>query len=483
MLDVSGVSCVHIDVSSVARNQNIFWMGVTVIWLTFWFTLAIGLISAQIYVGDMFGVYASDDEFLIAIKLLYLAFAAPIISWALCGLFTRLAIVGAGVLYATYLTVTIWYLYLAPGQRYKSVWATEDLNVGNYQPEVFYPLLLVHATMAVLLLTSIIWLSSFWLGKIPTLSRSFASVDKAVIRHSRLTLGRNVWRVYQRVIVALAVIGVLWLISSWLLSSFIVLTRWGQEIGGLFADALVPELQLIGYDTIPQIVLFFVSIAIVALAIGRLVIKSFTALQRLLRGLADRIKPGAINNDILLLRSFSDDDADVKALFVVDRWIGRRKRLEETLCDEMDRLGSLSAIGAPGEFAPQLGAHRRYYADQEWQSAILEQIGSSKLIVMIVGLTPAVKWELEQIIRNGALTKTMFFFPPQHVAERVKQLNEALTANGLREISDPPQGLRSAYLHDATYTLVASRRSDQCSYAMATIAALYSMISPNQKLS
>src|SRR5262249_17876664 len=66
------------------------------------------------------------------------------------------------------------------------------------------------------------------------------------------------------------------------------------------------------------------------------------------------------NPPVLLLRSFTDDVAGIPPNMLIPRWFRRRKRLEETIGEQLTGAGPFVAIGRPGERLPQLGASRLY---------------------------------------------------------------------------------------------------------------------------
>jgi hypothetical protein len=119
---------------------------------------------------------------------------------------------------------------------------------------------------------------------------------------------------------------------------------------------------------------------------------------------------------IVLLRSFQDDEKSVKRRSVLARLLfwgfGGRIRLEQAIAGELSRFGPFVAIGEPGERLPDLGAARGYFSDDEWQAAVLDWIGRARAIVMIVGKTRWVTWELRQVIASGKLDRLVLLLPP-----------------------------------------------------------------------
>lgn len=114
-----------------------------------------------------------------------------------------------------------------------------------------------------------------------------------------------------------------------------------------------------------------------------------------------------VRKPILFLRSFSDDEVKYKSKF-----FGGKRYFEELLAVDLWREGPVVAIGRPGEPLPRFGACREYHSDDTWQARVLELIGIAKGIVMLVGLTEALGWEIHQLRDRNALGRTIFLIPP-----------------------------------------------------------------------
>jgi hypothetical protein len=114
---------------------------------------------------------------------------------------------------------------------------------------------------------------------------------------------------------------------------------------------------------------------------------------------------------VTLLRSFSDDSlraprdgfssGPFESYVALANW-GR---------------GPVLAIGRPGERLPRFGACREYCSDDRWKSRVLELLQQSSRIVMVMGTTHAVAWELQQIVLHGHLHKTVYVIPPDNDVE------------------------------------------------------------------
>ena len=106
---------------------------------------------------------------------------------------------------------------------------------------------------------------------------------------------------------------------------------------------------------------------------------------------------------ILYLRSFQDDadstiDDDASAWTRGWLKILRPPSPEEELAAILERLGPVVAIGKPGEELPELGAARLYVAHDAWQAKVQALMAQAALVVIRVGTSPGVLWEIEQAL-------------------------------------------------------------------------------------
>lgn len=106
---------------------------------------------------------------------------------------------------------------------------------------------------------------------------------------------------------------------------------------------------------------------------------------------------------VLYLRSFKDDSALVLhggAAGWLDRAAGALAVAtpEQELAWCLQRVGPVVAIGKPGEPLPELGAARLYVAHEAWQAKVCELMQAAALVVLRVGDSPGVLWEVEQAL-------------------------------------------------------------------------------------
>lgn len=106
---------------------------------------------------------------------------------------------------------------------------------------------------------------------------------------------------------------------------------------------------------------------------------------------------------VLYLRSFQDDgDAMVGpyrgfGMRQFTRLVGVRTA-EQELTDILDHLGPVIAIGKPGEPLPELGAARLYVSHEMWQAKVLALMQQASLIVVRIGASAGVLWEIERAL-------------------------------------------------------------------------------------
>lgn len=106
---------------------------------------------------------------------------------------------------------------------------------------------------------------------------------------------------------------------------------------------------------------------------------------------------------IVYLRSFRDDGGIVMeggTPFQWMMWVGRAGSDEETIARILARLGPVIAVGKPGEPLPELGAARLYVAHDQWQERVLELIQQAQLVVIRIGSSQGVLWEIEQALAH-----------------------------------------------------------------------------------
>jgi len=107
---------------------------------------------------------------------------------------------------------------------------------------------------------------------------------------------------------------------------------------------------------------------------------------------------------VLYLRSFADDG---EAQATAQTWRERARNLvatpvtpEQEMADLLDAVGPVVAIGKPGETLPELGAARLYVSDDRWQAKVQELMGKARLVVIRLGASPGLLWEIERSLAD-----------------------------------------------------------------------------------
>jgi hypothetical protein len=151
---------------------------------------------------------------------------------------------------------------------------------------------------------------------------------------------------------------------------------------------------------------------IILLFIGTLIIVRWSEIGRRMRSLdAITILANDTRDPVLYLRPFSDDDLiDLTQRIpnpLRENWV----RIEESIKKALKDLGPLIAFGKPGEQWPETGAARIYVSNEEWQTAVRYFINHSIAVIVTIGLSVSVRWEIEETIKTKEIDKLLFFFP------------------------------------------------------------------------
>ena len=161
---------------------------------------------------------------------------------------------------------------------------------------------------------------------------------------------------------------------------------------------------------------------------------------------------------ILYLRSFVDDETAVVDDGGFKLW-GRFLSLlgvpnpEQEMAIVLKQAGPVVAIGRPGEKLPQLGAARLYVSNDRWQAEVLDLMSRARLVVIRIGATPGVRWEIDQAldrVPRDRIVLSLFGssalqIPPE-VESRLAPLLGTQWSTSLPE--PPPSGLKAWGIRD-----------------------------------
>ncbi|MCP3852640.1 MAG: hypothetical protein GY694_20795 [Gammaproteobacteria bacterium] len=77
----------------------------------------------------------------------------------------------------------------------------------------------------------------------------------------------------------------------------------------------------------------------------------------------------------------------------------------------LNEIGPYVAIGRPGENLSAMGAAKMYVSDDEWQAVISDLFNKAKLIVLRMGKTAGLSWELNELKKHIDPRKILFILP------------------------------------------------------------------------
>ncbi|MCP5008270.1 MAG: SoxR reducing system RseC family protein [Planctomycetes bacterium] len=141
----------------------------------------------------------------------------------------------------------------------------------------------------------------------------------------------------------------------------------------------------------------------------------FSSVTRKIRRNADQLEAYYSSPPLLLLRAFKDDMNVVRQRNQVITWLfgldNEIIRLEEKVVDLLSSEGPVVALSNPHVEEQPLGAARKEATDETWQAEVHAYIDRAKWIVLIMGSTDNVNWEISQIIAKDMLDKLILILP------------------------------------------------------------------------
>lgn len=187
----------------------------------------------------------------------------------------------------------------------------------------------------------------------------------------------------------------------------------------------------------------------------------------------DRRKP------ILFLRSFTDDWAKIpwsKSLSDKDENV----RFEEIIADDLAYYGPPIAIADPKGIIKTRGAAKAHLADDKWQQEVLDWMHDALAIVIIAGSTPGVLWEIEQVVRNNYMEKTILLVPPGGIIQvdwqAIASLFQGTRWYEQMSSADMAGALAAIELSNGEFIVFASQHRVGIDYSLALGFALYGIV-------
>jgi len=120
---------------------------------------------------------------------------------------------------------------------------------------------------------------------------------------------------------------------------------------------------------------------------------------------------------IVYLRPFDADRTQIAVRMWSRLRVPARERFERTyeerLARTLRKAGPFVAVGDPTERLPLLGAARVYVDDEHWRDAVGELIARASLVVLHVGESQGVVWEVHHTIALGDPERVVLSLPLQ----------------------------------------------------------------------
>lgn len=123
---------------------------------------------------------------------------------------------------------------------------------------------------------------------------------------------------------------------------------------------------------------------------------------------------------ILFLRSFADDEVRFET------WLrGKGVTLDEDITDALALYGPVIALARPGEKLAPLGSAREHVPHAQWRERAAALIDEAQAIVVVLGVSAGLRWELEHITKCNATRKLFLVIPPLDGEQVIARWNVA----------------------------------------------------------
>ncbi len=173
----------------------------------------------------------------------------------------------------------------------------------------------------------------------------------------------------------------------------------------------------------------------------------------------------------------------IENAYGIVQWIrlstGKKIRsLESNLGRTIARFTDFVGIGDPKELGtPSFGgaATRAYFPNENWKEAASILMEQARCIVVFIDGDPrssGIKWEMEQILQNDYLSKTVFILPHDPGASMARELLTATEHNIEDEKTLPNGSLALHVAEDGGVNLITSKNGRQPDYEIALLLLL-----------
>jgi hypothetical protein len=275
-----------------------------------------------------------------------------------------------------------------------------------------------------------------------------------------------------------------WLFGS--IGGILIVVGVPVAVRALNESVLLPSLAHLRlaerFSTTPQ----RLAVVMALTGIGLLVVGAILLRRGRAHAMAARARvTSAHGATILYLRSFDDDRLVVPSVHSARRpffeLFGPRGRdpFEECIAWELASHGDVSAVGRPGRSTATLGAARDLLSDDEWQAAVAARMESSRYVVVAIGTTEGLAWELHALTTRGHLNKCIFVVPPattDEIRSRWRATREVIDNALQRSFVEAVEvvGTLTLRIDDTSGRVSATRadRVDEAAYRAAIVHAL-----------
>ena len=173
------------------------------------------------------------------------------------------------------------------------------------------------------------------------------------------------------------------------------------------------------------------------------VIQMFLRARKFTVASAEEVLTADPRSPVIYMRSFKDDAAaSTPVMSGPPGWaVLFPKELvteEELVARILNDFGPMVTIGKPGEALRELGAARMYVSEQEWHEKVAALMQSAKVVVLRLGQTEGLWWELEQAIGKMRPEQLLVFVPrvgDKAVREAIRRRADALFPRPLPEFT------------------------------------------------
>ncbi len=195
-----------------------------------------------------------------------------------------------------------------------------------------------------------------------------------------------------------------------------------------------------------------VQIIAAELALGIVLALAATAVGRAARArempTADEVFARDQRAPVLYLRSFRDDELRVRirmsdrrnylenlALFLLRLvFVRMTDRFEDVLVWQLWHHGPVIAVGEPVRRPYRTGSPRLYISEEYWRAQVQELMRSARFVVVVLGRTKGLAWELQCLGRLNLTHKVVLVVPPvpgEELRARARMFDELVSGVGL----------------------------------------------------